>query len=180
MLSQYCEGSPRGWAAPPPDLIAASLTLDDSHSLAARGFAMLPSALIMRSPQNLRPTFLWVAICALAGLLLATNSAGQRDPLTGQQTSPAFRQAISDAAKKYKIPGIAAALIEHGRLRSIEVFGVRDLKSNAPVTVNTVFEAGSLGEHRELRPRRLRLRTMRVRQRKRCRCPGRGSRPWRK
>jgi hypothetical protein len=75
-------------------------------------------------------------------MLLASNSAGQRDPLTGLQTSPAFRQAISDAAKKYKISGIAAALIEHGRLRSIEVFGVRDLKSNAPVTVNTICEAG--------------------------------------
>jgi CubicO group peptidase (beta-lactamase class C family) len=82
----------------------------------------------------------------LGFFLLAENVAGQRDSLTGLQTSPAFRQAISDAAKKYKIPGIAAALIEHGRLRSIEVFGVRDLKSNAPVTVNTIFEAGSLGE----------------------------------
>src|SRR6266481_3736769 len=56
--------------------IFASLSLDDSHSLAARGFAMLPSSLIMRSPQDLRPTFLRVAICALASLLLAANSAG--------------------------------------------------------------------------------------------------------
>jgi CubicO group peptidase (beta-lactamase class C family) len=128
------------------DLIAASVSFDCRRSLAPQGFAMLASALIMRSLQDLCPTFLRVAICALASLLLASNSAGQRDPLTGLQMSPAFRQAISDAAKKYKIPGIAAALIEHGRLRSIEVFGVRDLKSNAPVTVNTIFEAGSLGE----------------------------------
>ena len=31
-------------------------------------------------------------------------------------------------------------------MRAIEVFGVRDEKSNAPVTANTIFEAGSLGE----------------------------------
>ncbi len=63
-----------------------------------------------------------------------------------QETSPALRQSISDAAKKYRIPGIAAALIEHGQIRAVEVFGMRDEKSGALVTVNTIFEAGSLGE----------------------------------
>jgi len=38
------------------------------------------------------------------------------------------------------------ALIEQGQLHAIEVFGVRDQKSALPVTANTIFEAGSLGE----------------------------------
>jgi CubicO group peptidase (beta-lactamase class C family) len=79
-------------------------------------------------------------------MLVVVSSAGQGSRPTGTGASPALRQAISDAAKKYKIPGIAAALIEHGQLGAIEVFGVRDQKSNAPITANTIFEAGSLGE----------------------------------
>jgi CubicO group peptidase (beta-lactamase class C family) len=86
------------------------------------------------------------SICALGVLLLAANSEGQRDRDVGQRTSPALRQAISDAAIKYKIPGIAVALIDHNQLRAVEVFGVSDLTTRAPISPNTVFEAGPLGE----------------------------------
>jgi CubicO group peptidase (beta-lactamase class C family) len=79
-------------------------------------------------------------------LLFAVYSAAQRDNFPGHDSSPALHQAISDAASKYKIPGIAAALIEHGQIKAIETFGIRDRKSGAPVTSNTIFEAGSLGE----------------------------------
>jgi CubicO group peptidase (beta-lactamase class C family) len=53
---------------------------------------------------------------------------------------------LPQVAAKYKIPGLAVAVIEQGHLRGIEVFGVRDKNSNAPVTERTVFEAGPLGE----------------------------------
>jgi CubicO group peptidase (beta-lactamase class C family) len=79
-------------------------------------------------------------------LLLASSSAGQHERLPGQEPSPVLRKAISDAAAKYKIPGVAAALIENGQIRGLEFFGVRDEKTNAPVTASTIFEAGSLGE----------------------------------
>jgi len=91
-------------------------------------------------------TSLLVSICALGALIFTADAAGQRDRRPGIEASPVLRQSIADAAKKYKIPGIAAALIEHGQLRAVEVFGVRDQKSNAPVTPSTIFEAGSLGE----------------------------------
>jgi CubicO group peptidase (beta-lactamase class C family) len=107
---------------------------------------MLPKAIMMRLLPDPRRTSLQASICVLGVLLFAASSVGQRDRQSGQETSPALRQAISDAAKKYKIPGIAAALIEHGQLRAVEVFGIRDQKSNAPVTANTIFEAGPLGE----------------------------------
>jgi len=96
--------------------------------------------------QNTRRAFLPASLCVFGVLLPAASSAAQRDRQAGQETSPALQRAISGAAKKYKIPGIAAALIEHGQLRAVEVFGMRDQKSNAPVTANTIFEAGSLGE----------------------------------
>src|SRR4029077_13822746 len=116
------------------------------RSLAAPCSAMLPSALMMRWLQITRRAFLPASTCVFGILLLAASSAGQRDRPVGQATSPALRQAISDAAKKYKIPGIAAALIDHGQLEAIEVLGVGAKKPTLPVTANTMFEAGSLGE----------------------------------
>src|SRR6202521_987355 len=107
---------------------------------------MLPSELMRRWHQNTRRAFLPASIGVFGVLLLAASSTGQRDRQAGQEPSPALQRVISGAAKKYKIPGIAAALIEHGQLRAVEVFGVRDQKSNAPVTANTIFEAGPLGE----------------------------------
>lgn len=105
-----------------------------------------PNLPMRRLFENACGTFLHASICVLGVLLLASTAAGQRDRQAGQQTSPRLRQSISDAAKKYNIPGIAAAVIERGQLRAVEVFGVRDPKSGAPVTLNTIFEAGSLGE----------------------------------
>ncbi len=66
------------------------------------------------------------------------------DNFPGRDNSPVLRKAISAAAIKYKIPGIAAALIEHGQIKAIETFGFRDQKSATPVTSQTIFEAGSL------------------------------------
>jgi len=53
---------------------------------------------------------------------------------------------LPQVATKYKIPGLVVAVIQNGRVAGIESFGVRDKKSNATITENTVFEAGSLSE----------------------------------
>jgi CubicO group peptidase (beta-lactamase class C family) len=107
---------------------------------------MLANAIMLKLLPRARRLFLQAPVCLLGILLFVTISWGQKGRLPGQDTSPALQRAISDAAKKYKIPGIAVALIENGQLRAVEVFGVRDEKSGAPVTPNTIFEAGSLGE----------------------------------
>jgi CubicO group peptidase (beta-lactamase class C family) len=100
----------------------------------------------MRMPRNTFRSIQQAIVCVLGVLFLAINLHAQRNSQERQGFSPALRRAVQDVAAKYKIPGIAVALIEQGRLRDIEVFGVRDKKSNAPVTENTVFEAGSLSE----------------------------------
>ena len=107
---------------------------------------MLPGARMIHLFRTTSRMVLRASSCVLGVLLLASNSAGQSERHLGQESSPALRQTISRAAKKYNIPGLAVALIEHGQLHAIEMFGVRDKKSNAPITANTVFEAGSLGE----------------------------------
>ena len=83
-------------------------------------------------------------VCLLiAGASLA-GQINRRDRLT--EPSPELRRSVPAAAAKYKIPGIAAALIDHGQVRDVVVFGVRDKKSSAPMTENTVFEAASLSK----------------------------------
>jgi CubicO group peptidase (beta-lactamase class C family) len=79
-------------------------------------------------------------------VLIVSRSVAQSDRGTAQSVSPLAQDALAQVAAKYKIPGLAVALIEHGQLRDIKVFGVRDKKSNSPVTERTVFEAGPLGE----------------------------------
>jgi CubicO group peptidase (beta-lactamase class C family) len=63
-----------------------------------------------------------------------------------QASSSLAASVLPQVAAKYKIPGLAVAVITHGQLQGIDVFGVRDKDSNAPVTDRTVFEAGPLGE----------------------------------
>ena len=92
-----------------------------------------------------------VAKAACISLLLffgsiATSSIAQSGRETALSVSPLRQDVLAHVAAKYKIPGIAVAVLEHGHLRDINVFGVRDGKSNAPVSERTVFEAGPLGE----------------------------------
>ncbi len=108
------------------------------------------------SPESSMPRRRWLqdfctkpletAVLVLSVLLFAPSPHGQDNPRGVAEPSASLRKAVSESAAKYKIPGIAAALIEQGQLRAIEVSGVRDTKSKAPVTTNTIFEAGSLGE----------------------------------
>jgi CubicO group peptidase (beta-lactamase class C family) len=107
---------------------------------------MLPSALMKSLAHRARLFGCNASICLLVLLLFAIYAAGQRDNFPGHENSPVLRKAISDAATKHKIQGIAAALIEHGQIKAIETFGFRDQKSATPVTSRTIFEAGSLGE----------------------------------
>jgi CubicO group peptidase (beta-lactamase class C family) len=111
-----------------------------------RAPAMLLSAQMKFLPHRPRLIGFNAFFCLLGLLLFANQAAGQRDKFPGHEDSPVLRKVISDAAIKYKIPGIAAALIEHGQIKAIETFGFRDQKSASPITSHTIFEAGSLGE----------------------------------
>lgn len=86
------------------------------------------------------------ALLMLGAFSFESTAPAQGGPRGPSGASPELRAAIAGSAAKYKIPGIAAAIFQHGQLTAIEVTGVRDLKSNAPVTAGTIFEPGSLGE----------------------------------
>jgi CubicO group peptidase (beta-lactamase class C family) len=107
---------------------------------------MLPRAIAMRLVTNIRHSLLQATVSVSYALLLVGSCAGQNGRQEVQGPASKLRQQISQVAAKYKIPGIAVAVIKHGQLHEMEVFGVRDQKSGVPVAENTVFEAGSLGE----------------------------------
>jgi len=101
----------------------------------------------MRSIQTFRRVIQQAAICALfAGLLIPVDSPAQSNLPSDQAASILAANVLPQVAAKYKIPGLAVAIIAQGQLRGIAVFGVRDKNSGAPVTERTVFEAGPLGE----------------------------------
>jgi CubicO group peptidase (beta-lactamase class C family) len=117
-----------------------------SHSNFIPRSAMLASDLMSRFVRISRRSLVPAIAGVLSFFLFVSRAAAQSDPRGMQGRSPALRQAMADAAKKYKIPGMAVAWIERGRAPEVEVFGVRDVNSNAPITPNTIFEAGPLGE----------------------------------
>ncbi len=121
---------------------------DHGHSAMARKFVILTArGNQMASLQNTPRFTSFSAFGALFTCVLAASAAiahGYRPPDQGSSTLAA--SVLPQVAAKYKIPGLAVAVIAHGQLQGIEVFGVRDKDSNAPVTERTVFEAGPLGE----------------------------------
>ena len=79
-------------------------------------------------------------------VLLASAAFAHSYRPMGQASSSLVATVLPQVAAKFRIPGLAVAVIAHGQLQGIDVFGVRDKDSNAPVTERTVFEAGPLGE----------------------------------
>lgn len=93
------------------------------------------------SPQAKR-----AAVCLLCWLLLCSGLGAQRTRRDQQNSAPALQHAAQDAATKYHIPGVAVALLDHGTVSAIGVSGFANLQSRSPITPNTIFEAGALGE----------------------------------
>src|SRR5262245_56133362 len=53
---------------------------------------------------------------------------------------------IPSLLEKFKVPGLAAVIIEEGKVASSQAFGARNLVDKMRVTSQTVFEAASLSK----------------------------------
>lgn len=53
---------------------------------------------------------------------------------------------LSNQLEKYHTPGVSIAVINNGEIEWARGFGKRDLVSNQPVDINTLFEAGSVSK----------------------------------
>jgi CubicO group peptidase (beta-lactamase class C family) len=92
----------------------------------------------------------WIKRAAICGLLCIPFSVriarAQRNRDLDRRNSAQLGAQLAHLAAKYKIPGIVAAVIHNGRVAGVESFGERDIESHAPMSENTVFEAGTLSE----------------------------------
>ncbi|MDB4892374.1 MAG: beta-lactamase [Gemmatimonadetes bacterium] len=73
----------------------------------------------------------------LAALLLTTGSAAAPDDLD--------EFVLSQMAMR-RIPGLSLAIVDNGRIVSSRAYGVTDRGGNKQVTLNTVFQAGSISK----------------------------------
>ena len=90
------------------------------------------------------------ALIALA-IILASTIVLQADA----QTAPAqksghpidgLEQFIPPQMQKWKVPGLAIAVVQNGQVIYSHGFGLRDVKANLPVTSKTIFAIGSISK----------------------------------
>ncbi|WP_448097189.1 serine hydrolase domain-containing protein [Luteibacter yeojuensis] len=73
-------------------------------------------------------------------LLLALPAAAADKPLRGT----ALDQRIAFLMKEAKVPGLAVAIVEDGKVVSVKAYGQRDIEQGLPLTTDTVMYAASL------------------------------------
>lgn len=87
----------------------------------------------------------WIALLHL--LFLAAISLPVWAQITPTQPVPAdLEQFIPAQMQSWKVPGLAIAVVQNGRLIYSHGFGLRDVKDNLPVTSKTIFAIGSISK----------------------------------
>ena len=76
-------------------------------------------------------------LCALA---TPAHSATDTAPLRGK----ALDARIAWLMKEAKVPGLAVAIVEDGKVTSVRAYGQRDVEKGLPLTTDTVMYAASL------------------------------------
>jgi CubicO group peptidase (beta-lactamase class C family) len=91
------------------------------------------------------PTSRFAVVLAI-GLLVAGAPAA-RAPLHAADTGPPpvvdLSPLLAESVKRHKLPGMAAAIVEDGRITAIGAAGVRRLGHKEPITSNDQFHIGS-------------------------------------
>lgn len=101
---------------------------------------------MMTMTQHRILAFIALGCSLMCAELLSEIAQAQFPGRTDREPSGELRKIVPSVAAKYKIPGLAVALIENGRVRDIVANGVRDKVSGLPIDENTVFEAASLSK----------------------------------
>src|SRR5258708_2245367 len=80
---------------------------------------------------------LFLVAISLPGTAQITQHASERDDL---------EQFIPAQMRSWNVPGLAIAVVQNGRVIYSNGFGLRDVKSNLPVTTKTIFAIGSISK----------------------------------
>jgi CubicO group peptidase (beta-lactamase class C family) len=81
----------------------------------------------------------------LAYLLVASSAVAQSGKLS-TETQAKIEIAISTFMAESKVPGISAAIVQHGELVWSAGFGMADLENSVPATSQTMYRIGSISK----------------------------------
>jgi CubicO group peptidase (beta-lactamase class C family) len=63
-----------------------------------------------------------------------------------EATVAQLQKDVPEQMKKYAVPGVSIAVIRKGKTTWLQAFGIKNAKTSAPVTTDTIFEAASLSK----------------------------------
>ncbi|HEX7158636.1 MAG TPA: serine hydrolase [Edaphobacter sp.] len=98
--------------------------------------------------------FVWVVVCWLAAAYSAAQGQSGRlqrieataAELPGATGESPLRLSLADLMKAYNVPGMSIAVIEHYKIVEAKGYGVVEAGSSTPVTVHTLYQAGSISK----------------------------------
>src|ERR1051325_2007464 len=73
-------------------------------------------------------------------------SSAQKKPAPSGATTQQLEKDIPELMKKNGVPGLSIALIRAGKANWVHGFGIKEAKTDHPVTDDTIFEAASLSK----------------------------------
>jgi CubicO group peptidase (beta-lactamase class C family) len=91
---------------------------------------------------NLRKTLVAIAF----SLLILLSFAKSQTTNSSDRAIAQLQTDIPNFMKQADIPGLSIALIRRGKTEWLHTFGVKDAKTNKPVSEDTIFEAASLSK----------------------------------
>lgn len=101
---------------------------------------------MIRSGIKVRPTVLLATFLAALSFSSTISRSQQESEVRTDSTILQIEKDAPELMKKDRVPGLEIALIRNGKTTWLHAFGVKDAKTNQPVTNDTTFEAASLGK----------------------------------
>src|SRR5947209_13075159 len=86
-----------------------------------------------------------LALMLTVAILLPASAQVAPSPHT-QGVPDDLEQFVPTQMQKWKVPGVAIAVVQNGQVIYSHGFGLRDVKSNLPVTTKTIFAIGSISK----------------------------------
>ena len=67
-------------------------------------------------------------------------------PIPISDSAPPLRQSLEQLMRAYKVPGLSVAVIDNFKIAWAKGYGVTEAGSHKPVTIHTLFQAGSISK----------------------------------
>lgn len=97
--------------------------------------------------SHIKPT-LWITLCrSFFSLALVCSAIAQSTPpRPAANFLDGLDQFVPAQMQKWKVPGLAIAVVQNGQVIYLHGFGLRDVSNNLPVTPKTIFAIGSISK----------------------------------